>query len=291
MSHASAILFDTAQLRKQRHRASLHFAQHDFLLHAACERVSDRLDDITHHFPLAADIGCHHGILARTLAAHPRVGTIISCGDTASLLKHAPAPAVLCDESLLPFADNSLDAVFSVGALHWINDLPGLLAQACRALKPDGLFLAMLPGSNTLTELRESLAHGESLVSGGIHPRISPFLDIRDAGSLLQRAGFALPVVDSEPITVTYPDFFALAKELRGMGEASAMLSRPKHAATRALFAATAAHYAAQHSDAEGRLIATFELLTLTAWKPAPTQQKPLARGSATHSLTRALNS
>ena len=284
------ILFDTGQLRKQRHRASGSIAEHDFLLHAACERLADRLLDMNRSFPLAADIGCHHGILAHHLASHPRIGTLISCADTPAMLQHAPQPKLLCDESLLPFAENSLDAIFSVGALHWVNDLPGLLAQAQRALKPDGLFLAILPGGATLGELRESFAHAESLITGGIHPRVSPFLDIRDAGSLLQRAGFALPVVDSEPLTVTYETLFALAKDLRGMGESSAMLARPKTFLRRDVFAAAYAYYAAQHSDDEHRLIATIELLTLTAWKPAPNQQQPLARGSAKHSLTKALN-
>lgn len=284
-----AILFDTAGLRKQRHRAAATLGAHDFLLQAACERLGDRLLDLTHHFPLAADIGCHHGILARHLAGHPRLGTLLSCGDTWSQLAQAPHPKLLCDDGLLPFADNSLDAIFSVGSLHWVNDLPGLLIQAQRALRPDGLFMAILPGANTLMELRESLAYGESLTTGGLSPRIPPFPDIRDAGGLLQRAGFALPVADTEMLSVSYDDMFALAKDLRGMGETSALLSRQKQFTRRDIFAAAGAHYAAQHNDEEGRITASFELLTLTAWKPAPSQQKPLARGSATHSLAQAL--
>lgn len=287
---SNAILFDTVRIRKQRDRAAATLGAHDFLLQAACERLGDRLLDITRHFPLAADIGCHHGILARHLAGHPRVGTVISCGDTWSQLQQAPSPKLLCDESLLPFAENSLDAIFSVGALQWINDLPGLLAQASRALKPDGLFLAIVPGVSTLTELRQSFAHAESLILGGLRPRVSPFLDIRDAGGLLQRAGFALPVVDSEMLTVSYEHLFALAKELRGMGETSAMLGRERTFLRRDILAETAARYAAQHSDSEGRISASFELLTLTAWKPAPSQQQPLARGSAQFSLRDALN-
>ncbi len=284
-----AILFDTSALRKHRGRAAPHFHDYDFLFTAAAERLIDRLDDLTRYFPLAVDLGSHQGLLANILAAHPKIGTLISTADTEAMLAHAPAPCLIADDGLLPFAPESLDAILSVGSLHWVNDLPGMLAQAQRALKPDGLFLAIMPGATTLIELRESLAHSESQLYGGIHPRISPFLDIRDAGGLLQRAGFALPVVDSELLTVSYTDIFSLAKDLRNMGESSAMFARPKHIAPRALFAAAQAHYAAQHSDAEGRLTASIELLTLTAWKPAETQQKPLRRGSASHSLIDAL--
>lgn len=287
----NAILFDTAALRKQRNRAAAGFAAFDFLHQATCERIGDRLLDITHYFPLTADLGSHQGILGHYLGDHPRIGTLLSCADTRAMLEHAPHPKLLADDALLPFADNSLDAIFSCLSLHWVNDLPGLLAQACRALKPDGLFLAILPGAATLMELRESLAHGESLITGGIAPRLSPYLDIRDAGALLQRAGFALPVVDSELLTVSYDHLFALAKDLRGMGETSAMLSRPKTFLRRDVFAAASAHYAAQHSDEENRITASVEFLTLTAWKPAATQQQPLKRGSATHSLAHALHS
>jgi NADH dehydrogenase [ubiquinone] 1 alpha subcomplex assembly factor 5 len=285
MTNAPPILFDTAQLRKQHHRASADFAQHNFLFLAAAERLSDRLLDINRHFETAADISARGRILSNMLQGFPRIGTLITCSDSAR-----DTPNIVSDTALLPFAENSLDAILSIGALHWVNDLPGLLAQAIRALKPDGLFMATLAGATSLQELRESLAHGESHITGGISPRISPFLDIRDAGALLQRAGFALPVVDAEPVTVSYGTMFALCKDLRGMGETSAMKARPKHFMRRDVFAAASAHYAAQHSDTEGRITATIEFLTLTAWKPAVTQQQPLKRGSAKHSLKTALS-
>ncbi len=285
MTNSPPILFDTVQLRKQRKRAHVNFAQHNFLFLAAAERMSDRLLDITRHFNCAADISARSHILADMLQGFQRIGTLINCSDS-----EQDTPDILCDTSLLPFAENSLDAIFSIGALHWVNDIPGLLAQAIRALKPDGLFMATLAGAATLQELRESMAHAESLITGGISPRISPFLDIRDAGALLQRAGFALPVVDAEAITISYENMLALCKDLRGMGETSAMKERPKNIMRRDVFSAASAHYAAQHSDGEGRISATIEFLTLTAWKPAATQQQPLKRGSAKHSLKTALS-
>ncbi len=282
-------LFDHTALRKQRDRAGSTPEAPDFLLQAMAERLGDRLSDLTHSFPLVADIGCHNGVLGRYLAHHPRIGTLISCDMSARMLAHAPEPRLQMSHEILPFADNSLDAILSIGSLHWVNDLPGMLIQAQRALKPDGLLMLTLPGALTLHELRDSFAHAETQLTGGVRPRVAPFMEVRDAGGLLQRAGFALPVVDNELLTVTYADMFALAKDLRDMGETNVLTSRPKHFTSRSLFAHAAMHYAANYADEEQRLIATIELITLTAWKPADTQQKPLARGSAKHSLAHAL--
>lgn len=280
------ILFDRPQLRRQRERAAPRVAEHDFLLTEACARLSDRLDDITHRFPLCVDLGSHHGLLARHLANHPRIGTIISCDPTAALIAQAPEPKLIADEEALPFADNSVDAVFSLLALHWVNDLPGTFAQIERILKPDGLFIALIPGGDTLHELRTALTTGEIALTGGVRPRIIPFLDVRDAGALLQRAGFALPVIDSDRITLSYATPMSLLRELRHMGQSSALTERPRHFTPPSLIAAATAHYPV---DDEGRITATLDLLTLTAWKKADSQPQPARRGSGKLSLASVL--
>jgi SAM-dependent methyltransferase len=167
---------------------------------------------------------------------------------------------------ILPFSPASFDAVLSVMALHTVNDLPGMLIQIRHILKPEGVMLLMLPGATSLQELRTSFAAAETALTGGLHPRVAPFIDVRDGGSLLQRAGFALPVADSETLTVTYPHFFALAKELRACGESNPLLQRKKTFDTRTLFAATASHYTNEYGLSDGKIPATLELVTLTGW-------------------------
>jgi NADH dehydrogenase [ubiquinone] 1 alpha subcomplex assembly factor 5 len=152
--------------------------------------------------------------------------------------------------------------------LHWVNDLPGTLIQIQRALKPGGLFLASLPGGETLKELRQSFEQAEISVSGGVSPRISPFIDVKDAGSLLQRAGFSEPVTDSEILTISYENPMKLLRDLRGMGESNALLSASKAFSKRSWFSAAMDYYRQQFSTLNGLLPATFEIVTLTAWKP-----------------------
>ena len=197
---------------------------------------------------------------------------------------------IVLDEECLPFAENSLDAVVCLLNLHWVNDLPGTLAQIRRMLKPDGLFFAIIPGGETLRELRSIFATTETAFSGGITPRIAPFLDVRDGGALLQRAGFALPVADSEILTVSYENLFALMEDLRGAGEVNMLQNRVQHFTPRNFFLAAAKNYAAQHSDSEGRITASVEFITLTGWKPAASQQQPAKRGSGQVSLKTVLN-
>jgi SAM-dependent methyltransferase len=191
---------------------------------------------------------------------------------------------------MLPFADASFDLVVSGLSLHWVNDLPGALIQVRRALRPDGLFLAALLGGDTLIELRQALVEAETEVEGGASPRVSPFLDVREAGALLQRAGFSLPVVDLDTITVTWPDALALMKDLRGMGEANAVLERKKSFTRRGTLLSAAAGYQARHGDAEGRIPATFQIVYLTGWAPHDSQQRPLRPGAATSRLADALD-
>ena len=196
---------------------------------------------------------------------------------------------VVADEEALPFADASLDMVVSGLSLQLVNDLPGTLVQMRRALKPDGLLLASLLGGATLTELREAWIAAEAEISGGASPRVAPFADVRDMGRLLQRAGFALPVVDSETVVVTYPNPLALMQEIKAMGASNMLIARRRTPVTRSLLLRAAEIYAERFAGADGRVSATFEILTLTAWAPDESQPKPLRRarrklGSLMHS-------
>ena len=281
-----ARIFDRRLLRERRARASLGLTAHDFLLTEVAERLSDRLSDIARRFPLALDLGARDGILARTLQGRGGIETLIQAETSlVNAQRLQGGAALVADEELLPFKEQCFDAVLSNLALHWVNDLPGALAQIRSSLKPDGLFLASLFGTGTLQELRTALMEAELAETGGASPRVSPFADLRDAAGLLQRAGFALPVADVDTVTVTYGDFFALLRDLRGMGETNILIDRLKHPTRRTVFARAAAICQDRFADAEGRLPATFQILFLTGWAPDPSQQQPARRGSGKTSL------
>lgn len=279
-----ARIFDRRLLRERRGRAARDLQAHDFLLTEIAERLADRLSDIARGFPLALDLGARDGILARTLQGRGGIETLIQ-SDAAFVNARRMTRSVVTDEELLPFQEQCFDAVLSNLSLHWVNDLPGALAQIRSCLKPDGLFLATLFGAGTLAELRTALMEAELAETGGVSPRVSPFADLRDAAGLLQRAGFALPVADADTVTVTYGDFFALLRDLRGMGEANLLLDRLKQPTRRTVFARAAAIYQERFADAQGRLPATFQVLFLTGWAPDPSQQQPARRGSGKTSL------
>jgi SAM-dependent methyltransferase len=186
-------------------------------------------------------------------------------------------------------ANGQIDLAMSVMALHWANDLPGTLVQVRRTLKPDGLLLAAFLGGETLFELRECLAAAEVEISGGISPRVSPFVDLRDAGGLLQRAGFALPVADQDRIAVTYESPVALMHDLRAMGETNALTQRRRSFTPRTVFARANEIYTEKYGD-DGRIRATFDVVYLTGWAPHESQQKPMRPGSATTRLAEALD-
>jgi SAM-dependent methyltransferase len=196
---------------------------------------------------------------------------------------------VIADEEALPFRDGSLDLVVSALALQFVNDLPGVLVQIRRALKPDGLFLAALIGGETLTELRQSFAAAESEMEGGVSPHVAPFADLRDLGALLQRAGFALPVTDTDRVTVRYDSAFALMHDLRRMGATNALLDRRRTPLRRATLTRMAEIYAQRFADNDGRVRATFEIVWLSGWAPHPDQPQPLKPGSAQVRLADAL--
>lgn len=277
----SPLIFDRKRLRKQRDRAAGQLQAHDFLFREAADRLADRLEDTTRAFPFALDLGSHSGQLCAILNGRGGIQTLVETDISCAMLAQNPSPLrIAVDEEFLPFTDGAFDLAMSVLSLHWVNDLPGTLVQLRRALKPDGLLLAMLFGGQTLKELRVALELATLEIEGGLSAQVSPFVDVRDAGSLLQRAGFALPVVDAEIVTVSYDNLFALMHELRGMGETNTLLHARKSFARRETFLRAAEIYRDKFSDAEGRIIATFELVTLTAWTPHPDQQKAAKRGS-----------
>jgi len=184
---------------------------------------------VTRKFPRALDLGCHDGTLARVLTGRGGIETLVQC-DLSPVMARAAAsngaPTLAADEEALPFAPESFDLIVSVLGLHWVNDLPGALIQIRHALKPDGLFLGAFLGGATLSELRTVLLEAELAEEGGASPRVAPFAELRDAGGLLQRAGFALPMADTDRIAVTYPDALALMRELRAMGESNVLAAR-----------------------------------------------------------------
>ena len=286
--------FDRRLLSRRRERAAAGLDRHDFLFREAAERLADRLDDVRRKFPLALDLGCHSGQLAATLHGRGGIEQLIQCDLSPTMARRASAngfPALAADEELLPFANGSFDLILSCLDLHWVNDLPGALLQIRQALKPDGMFLAVLFGLGTLAELRDCLIEAEAEIKGGASPRISPFADARDGAGLLQRAGFGLPVADVESLTVTYPDALALMRDLGGMGESNAARARSDRFAGREFFARAAALYARRHGEESGRIPARFRLVFLTGWAPHESQQKALSPGSARHRLAGVLDS
>jgi len=297
----SAAPFDRVLLRRRRDRAVAQWPTHDFLVREAAERLVERLDDIKRQFPMALDLGCHGGEIGAMLKGRGGIKTLIETDLSPSMValtrkgQAGGAPgltrqALVADEEALPFANENFDLVLSCLSLHWVNDLPGALAQIRHCLKPDGVFLATFLGGETLNELREAWIEAETVEEGGASPRVSPFVDIRDAGALLQRAGFALPVVDSDTLTVSYESAFNLMAELRGMGETNVLNNRRRTPTRRATVMRAAEIYGQRFKTPDGRLPATFQILTMTAWAPDPGQQQPLAPGSAKQDLATALH-
>src|SRR3984885_9760885 len=273
---AAPMLFDRALLRARQRRAEKQGAA-TFLLDRVAEDMAERLHAVLREFAIAADIGTTGDQVRNALAG--RAGQV----------EHVDLPDR--ESSPLWLAPGSIDLAVSGLALQFINDLPGVLAQIRRALKPDGLFLAALLGGETLTELRQSFAAAESEIEGGASPRVAPFADLRELGALLQRAGFALPVTDVDRITVRYDNAFDLMRDLRRMGATNALLARRRTPLRRATLLRMAEIYAERFADSDGRLRATFEIVWLSGWAPHPDQQQPLKPGSAKTRLADALGS
>ncbi len=285
-------LFNRDLLRTRLSRAAAVYANADFLKRRAAEDAVVRLEAIMRDFPLAVDLGARNGAFADALAlsdAKPRVGHLIEADLSGAMLAGRTGPRLVADEERLPFAFGSLDLVVSTLSLHWTNDVVGALIQIRRALKPDGLFIGSMLGGATLTELRQSLLAAEAELTGGAGPRVSPFADAYDAAGLLQRSGFALPVADVDRVTVRYAHPLKLLADLRAMGETSVLAERHPRQLTRQVLARACELYVEKFAEPDGRVPATFEILTLTGWAPDPSQQKPLKPGSAKMRLADAL--
>ena len=285
-------LFDRALHRRRLDRAAAGFAAAGFLKQRAASDAVVRLEAIMREFPLAVDLGARDGAFAAALAqsdAKARIGRLIETDFSGAMLRRRPGLRVQIDEEHLPFADESLDLVVSTLALHWVNDLPGALIQIRRALKPDGLFLGAVFGGSTLTELRQALTEAEAEVTGGAGLRVSPFADAFDAAGLLQRAGFALPVADVDRVRVRYGHPLKLIADLKAMGETNALTDRARRPLSRQVLARACEIYAARFAEPDGRVVATFDIVTMTGWAPHPDQQKPLRPGSAKMRLADAL--
>src|SRR5262245_47515784 len=211
------VLFDRRILRMRRARVAPALSGVDFLIREAAVRLLERLGDVRRAFPLALELGCHTGQLGAALRGAGEIGQLIQADLSHGMVRQADGARIVADEEALPFGPACLDLVVSCFSLHWVNDLPGTLAQVRHVLKADGLFLAIMPGGTTLFELREALMRAELEIAGGAGPRVSPFVDVRDAGMLLQRAGLALPVVDLDTVTLTYDHPLKLIAELRAM--------------------------------------------------------------------------
>ncbi|HWA29671.1 MAG TPA: methyltransferase domain-containing protein [Rhizomicrobium sp.] len=264
-------IFDRRALAMKKARAARRGGE-NFLAEEAARGLAHRLMAVNRTFvaPVVLDVPAPAFAILKQLAGD---WTAVTFGES----------------ERLPLEPQSHDLIVSILSLHAVNDLPGALIQIRRALKPDGLFMAALFAGDTLRELRESFAAGEEQITGGASPRVSPFADVRDLGALLQRAGFALPVADTERTTVRYRQFTTLANDLRAAGETNVLDARPRKTLRRDVLAASLAHYGENHAEDDGRLRATFEIAYLTGWAPHESQQKPLRPGSAKTRLADAL--
>ncbi|UAL11511.1 methyltransferase domain-containing protein [Caulobacter segnis] len=289
---ASPLLFDRALHRARLDRAAPDFASADFLKARAAQDVVMRLETILRRFPVAVDLGARNGHFFKALEAsdaRASIDVLIEADLSGRMLSGRDTLRVAADEERLPFGDATLDLVTSTLSLHWTNDLVGALIQIRRALRPDGLFVGAIFGGATLTELRQSLLAAEAELSDGASMRVSPFADAIDAAGLLQRAGFALPVADVDRVKVRYAHPLALLQDLRRMGETSVLLDRSRKPLTKKVLFRAMELYAERFAEADGKVPATFEIVSVTGWAPHDSQQKPLRPGSAKMRLADAL--
>lgn len=285
---APPAIFDRRLLRRRRDRMAMRFAGFDFLVNEMTERVVERLADVRRSFGTTLVLGCHTGQVAARLPK-AQVGDVIQADLSPSMVEQVRGPRLAADEEKLPFGFDCFDLVIAVGNLHWVNDLPGTLIQIRYALKPDGLLLAAMPGGRTLHELRTYLTEAQTQVNEVAAPRVAPFIDVPDAGDLLRRTGYALPVADIDTLTVTYAHPLKLLKDLRGMAEGNVLLESAGIPLRRSTLLQACRLYQERHADAQGRVAATFQLLMMAAWSPGPGQPQPLKRGSGQASLAEVL--
>ena len=268
------MLFDRALLLRRQKRAE-KLGPATFLLDRVTEDMEERLHAVLREFSDVADVWTPGEILRKPARDRFKSVAHIALDD--------------CEQETLPLQPESIDLVISALAFQFVNDLPGVLAQIRRALRPDGLLLAAMIGGDTLTELRQSFAAAEAECEGGVSPRVAPFADLRDIGSLLQRAGFALPVTDVDRIVVRYDSAFALMADLRRMGATNILAERRRALTRRATLLRMAQLYSERFADADGRIRATFDVIWLSGWAPHHSQQQPLKPGSAKAGLAEAV--
>ena len=271
---AAPILFDRALLRARQDRAR-RGEPATFLLDRVAEDMADRLHAVLREFADVADIWTPGEILRKPSRDRFKSVTPISLDEAG--------------QEVLRLAPELLDLAVSALAFQFVNDLPGVLSQIRRALRPDGLLLAAMLGGDTLTELRQSFAAAEAECEGGVSPRVAPFADLRDVGALLQRAGFALPVTDVDRVVVRYDSAFALMHDLQRMGATNILVERRRAPTRRATMLRMAQIYGERFADPDGRIRATFDVIWLSGWAPHPSQPKPLRPGSAKASLETAV--
>lgn len=276
-------IFDRRLLRARRRRFWQSATLHDFLLRRVAEDFAERLEIVQRRFERVLVLPAYQGQVTERISSAPSVGRVYQVDAVSA------GQSIVADEEALPFADGSLDAIVSALSLQLVNDLPGALVQMRRALKADGLLLGALLGGSTLKQLRESWLIAEDEIYGGASPRVAPFADVRDVGSLLQRAGFALPVVDSDLLTVTYAQPLDLMRDLKGMAASNVLHARRRVPVTRGLLIRAGEVYFERFGQSDGRVPATFEIINFTAWVPHDSQPKPLRPGSAQVSLADAL--
>jgi SAM-dependent methyltransferase len=288
MTTAAHRIIDTPLLIERRRRALARAVPGaDFLMRRAADDLEERLATVGRRFARAATLFSTTGHARDTVLASGKAEDVVRVEADHAFL--GEDPGTVAPPGVIPVEPGSLDLAVSLLSLQDENDIPGMLVQIRRALKPDGLFLGAMAGAGTLAELREALLAAEIEIAGGASPRVLPFADVRDAGALLQRAGFALPVTDMENLTVRYATMFDLIADLRAMGATNVLSDRSRRPATRHLLARAASLYAERFSDPDGRIRATFSLIWMSGWAPDASQQKPLRPGSAEISLTRIL--
>ncbi|BES89014.1 Methyltransferase domain [Nesidiocoris tenuis] len=284
-------IFDRQAKLMQRNRAAAaaDVEVYDYLKNEVGNRLADRVYDIKRKFGKVVDLGCGRGGVSQNITADC-VDTLVMTDISESLLNQASLPEkgvkverLVVDEEKLPFEKNSIDLVLSSLALHWVNNLPSTFMQVAQCLKNDGAFMGCVFGGDTLYELRSSLQLAEVERLGGISGHISPFTEVRDIGGLLNQAGFTLLTLDADEIIVNYPSIFELMWDLKGMAENNCAWKRSPRLRKDVMMAAGAIYQELYGS--EDKIPATFQILYFLGWKPDPSQPKPAARGSATHSL------
>ncbi|MDB2415141.1 methyltransferase domain-containing protein [Rickettsiales bacterium] len=257
------IIFNRRLVKMHRNRAAKNFEANDFLYKEVVDRLLDRLNDMDRKFDRVLDIGCHTGYFGQNIKGDNKFGTLIQMDLSQNMAVKAGGNSVVADEENLPFAPNSFDLIVSNLVLHWVNDLPGTFMQIRKMLKPDGVFIANIFGENNLEELRIALIKAEEANNKNIAARISPSIDIKTLGGLLQRTGFDLPVSDCETIAVEYSSAIDLLKDIKNMGQSNA-LARGCNYLSKDVIEDIDRHYCNKSDKDVGKIIANFDILTIT---------------------------